>query len=303
MSEFIHHITLSDGRDVTIYPDRLVQKGRQANIVEGIITVERQPVVVKLSQLFQRGYSEGDGISDKSRLLHEADVLHRLHGVYGIPYFFGVGQCMVSEHQERIALVMQKIAGLNLEQRRIQVQRRLTPQQAYEFLRAAAKIFERVHALNIIHCDIKLSNFMLTKRDELYVVDWGAAQQLYVEGKNFVRPETVIGTVQYISYEHITGKQIDHRADIYSLGAVTAVLLYGSVITQRYKIDSDGQQSERSTNDIAQAIAAGETLKYHLMPKSADPIEQQLQHVIRQMTIPDREKRIQSMTQVQQLLS
>jgi hypothetical protein len=77
-----------------------------------------------------------------------------------------------------------------------------------------------------------------------------------------------------------------------------ALLRYGPGISQRYTVNTAGELTERSKADIAASIAAHETIKYDLMPASNDSDERLLQSILRQMTDPDREERLQSMDEV-----
>lgn len=272
------------GRDhpVDIYPERVIQQGRQANIVEGMYHPDQTPIAVKLSAPLERGYSKGTGIGDKSRFLHESDMLMRLRGVAGVPYYFGIGRTIIDDSSERIALVMQRIRGINLDQRRKQYSQHMSPTLVRNFLGVATHILAEVHDRGILHCDQKLSNWMVTHNDEVYLVDWGASQLMNQLPSRV--SSKVVGTAQYISPEHITGKKMDGRADMYSLGIVAAVLLYGFKLTHRYVRSSAGEYVERPVPAITKAIAAGETIKYNLMKTNAVGIERDLQEIIRRMT-------------------
>ena len=83
------------------------------------------------------------------------------------------------------------------------------------------------HKKNVIHKDIKTSNFILTSTN-VQITDFGIAQivgdtELASEGGG------VIGTPKYMAPEMILGKKIDHRADIYSLGISFYELITGRV--------------------------------------------------------------------------
>jgi serine/threonine protein kinase len=82
------------------------------------------------------------------------------------------------------------------------------------------------HAEGIVHRDIKPDNLMLTtKGDRLKLVDLGIAKRMG-EAQGLTQTGQAVGTPEYISPEQIRGvKDIDARADIYSLGATFFQLL------------------------------------------------------------------------------
>jgi serine/threonine-protein kinase len=67
---------------------------------------------------------------------------------------------------------------------------------------------------NIIHRDLKPANIMINKQGDVKLVDFGVAATVDVEVK-----EGIVGSPYYISPDAINGLPLDHRSDIYSLGA------------------------------------------------------------------------------------
>src|SRR6202012_5884886 len=72
----------------------------------------------------------------------------------------------------------------------------------------------------------KPSNLMITRingQEEVRVMDFGVAKVLNdpeYRNRRLTKPDEVVGSPMYMSPEQASGKVIDHRSDIYSLGLV-----------------------------------------------------------------------------------
>jgi serine/threonine protein kinase len=99
--------------------------------------------------------------------------------------------------------------------------------ESIEIIRHACRALSVAHAEGIVHRDIKPDNMMLTSRGHVKLVDLGIAKRIG-EDQALTHTGQAIGTPHYISPEQIRGQRdVDHRADVYSLGATFYHLLTG----------------------------------------------------------------------------
>lgn len=86
------------------------------------------------------------------------------------------------------------------------------------------------HAAGIIHRDIKPANLMVDRQDRLKIVDFGIARVTESLGRSDVQVTQMhvqIGTPGYMAPEQMRGTGIDHRCDLFAVGAVAYELLSG----------------------------------------------------------------------------
>jgi serine/threonine protein kinase len=136
-----------------------------------------------------------------------------------------------------------------------------SPAEATRIVRQAALGLHAAHQLGIVHRDVKPANLLLGDNGEVKVADFGMAKMVDNSYSNLTEPGTLMGTPHYMSPEQCLGGAIDHRADIYSLGATYFRLLTGqtpfadmSPLAVAHKQVNDPHPDPRTVNPAVPGI-------------------------------------------------
>ncbi len=100
-------------------------------------------------------------------------------------------------------------------------------EEALDIALQIAEGLAQAHAQGIIHRDVKPANIMITHEGRIKILDFGLAK--LAGAAQITRTGATLGTVAYMAPEQARGLPVDHRADIWALGAV----LYEMVAGQR----------------------------------------------------------------------
>ncbi len=136
------------------------------------------------------------------------------------------------EEGGRFVSVMEFVPGESLATR---VQRgRLEPTLALDLATQMASALDAAHKAGIVHRDLKPENVLLSPGDPiplLKVVDFGIArrQPAHPGEKPLTSLGTVLGTPAFMCPEQLRGQPVDARADVYSLGLLTYLMLSGTL--------------------------------------------------------------------------
>lgn len=106
---------------------------------------------------------------------------------------------------------------------------RLSIQEATKILVEAARALGVAHRAGIVHRDVKPENIFLEGDERrVYLMDFGIAKALGAEEEGLTGTGMIIGTPTFMSPEQAGGQpDIDHRADMYSLGVLGYQMIAG----------------------------------------------------------------------------
>jgi len=155
----------------------------------------------------------------RGRFLREARTAGALSHPNIVPIY------AAAERDGVVYFAMRYINGESLAERVA----RLGPLSANEvvsLLRQLASALGYAHANGVVHRDIKAENVLLdSETGRAMLTDFGIAR--LTEAQSLTATGTVLGTVQYMSPEQVTGDELDGRSDLYSLGILAFFALCG----------------------------------------------------------------------------
>ncbi|MCI0356538.1 MAG: protein kinase [Acidobacteria bacterium] len=172
--------------------------------------------------------ADSDDPSSLARFLREAKAASRLqHSAIVTIHHFGVEgdtRYIVMEFVE--GKTLKKLIGAN-------------PLPVPQFCDIAIQVVDALalaHEKGVIHRDLKAENVMVTPRGQAKILDFGLAKLREPETPNpdaetvfKTQAGLVIGTVSHMSPEQAMGKEVDARADIFSIGVVLYEMATGTM--------------------------------------------------------------------------
>lgn len=122
-------------------------------------------------------------------------------------------------------IVMEYVEGRSLKQ--LLEEKKLDPDKSLKIAFTVARALQFAHEHKIVHRDVKPANIIIDKQGRVKILDFGLARSL--DGKGLTASSVMVGTPYYMSPEQAFGapEELDHRTDLYSLGAVLYEMLTG----------------------------------------------------------------------------
>lgn len=131
-------------------------------------------------------------------------------------------------------LAMEYVDGLNL--REVAASAPMPPREAMALIPQLCDAIQFAHDRGVVHRDIKPENILLSREGQLKIADFGLAKITGTpDNIALTRTRQVMGTMNYMAPEQMERPtEVDHRADIYSLGVVIYELLTGELPIGRF---------------------------------------------------------------------
>jgi Protein kinase domain len=160
----------------------------------------------------------------RQRFKREMRIAASLHhpNVVGIHY--------AGEHEGLLFFVMDYVTGTDLREVLLN-QGALAPDRAVDLLEQLGSALDAAHRRGLVHRDVKPANILITVsqgEEHAYLTDFGLAKK-FDTASGLTAKGAMVGTVDYMAPEQITGSRTDARTDIYALGCVFFQMLTGKV--------------------------------------------------------------------------
>ncbi|MEZ4272802.1 MAG: tetratricopeptide repeat protein, partial [Myxococcota bacterium] len=185
------------------------------------IQIGRRVALKKLRSTFARNETVVRRFFDEARLVNRL----RHQNLVEITDFIS------DEHGKYF--VMELLEGESLGS--LQVREGLLPlRRIMRIVLQLCDVLEAVHQAGIIHRDLKPDNILILSRqgneDTVKLLDFGIAKlkgALGLSGRNITQAGVLLGTPGYMAPEHLLGRTVDYRYDIYALGVILFQLVTG----------------------------------------------------------------------------
>jgi predicted Ser/Thr protein kinase len=211
----------------------------------GAVYKARQPGLDRLVAIKILPPEVGRNTAFAERFAREARALARLNH----PHIVAVHD--FGQTEGLFYFVMEYVDGVNLRQSLRAG--RLSPQEALAIVPQICEALQFAHDEGVVHRDIKPENILVDKRGRVKIADFGLAKLLGQEtaGHGLTGTQQVMGTLRYMAPEQLEGaKDVDHRADIFSLGVVFYELLTGDLPLGRFAPPSKKVQIDVRLDEV-----------------------------------------------------
>ncbi len=233
-------------------PEELAKHFPQLEILEllgkggmGAVYKARQPGLDRLVAVKILPPEIGTNPAFAERFTREARALATLSH-QNIVSVFDFGQA-----DELYYFIMEYVDGANLRQ--VIETGAIKPEEALAIVPQICESLQFAHDKGIVHRDIKPENILIDKQGRVKIADFGLAKLLGKAPAEFTLTGThqVMGTLHYMAPEQMKGSHnVDHRADIYSLGVVLYEMLTGQLPLGRFEPPSKKVQVDVRLDEV-----------------------------------------------------
>ncbi len=158
----------------------------------------------------------------RERFLRESRIAASLDHPHVVPIY------QAGEENGVLYLAMRYVEGTDLA-KLLSGEGALEPRRTVEILSQVAEALDAAHEMGLVHRDVKPSNVLIAEaagKEHCYLADFGLTKRTGSLSGVSVQGD-VVGTLEYVAPEQITGNPLDERADVYSLGCVLYECLTG----------------------------------------------------------------------------
>lgn len=248
--------TLADGR---FEIRELIGHGGMGSVYLGHDRLTGEDVAIKL--MHTRLADNGDMLR---RFEREEQAGQRLHH----PHIVRILQMVVSDSGEP-ALVMEVVTGPSLSE---YVRRHgpLRPAAVAALARHVGSALQAIEQAGLARIDLKPSNIILHPTRGAVVIDLGLARMTGDDEDSITRAGDLVGTVGYMTPEHVFGGPYSIRTDLYALGLV---MIFG--------ITGQGVWNSQSGGDMVRVL---HRIAQEDVPVDGLPVSAELRELLRRVT-------------------
>ena len=182
----------------------VVYKGIDPQIGKLVAIKTMNPKVVQQKEMQERFYREGTILG---QLQHKNII-----SVYN-----------VGTDGDTCYIAMEYLDGISLD-RMLEKKQDLAHHRVLSIIKQVCEGVNSAHKQSVTHRDLKPANIFVLQGDLVKVLDFGVA---HFQNSQLTNSGMLLGTINYIAPEQITGLKVDYRADIFSIGVMFYEMLTG----------------------------------------------------------------------------
>jgi tRNA A-37 threonylcarbamoyl transferase component Bud32 len=235
----------------------------------GIVYKARQPKLDRMVALKVLPLEASRDPHFAERFAREAKALARLNH----PNIVAVHDS--GQAGEYFYFIMEYVEGTNLRQMMRAGQ--VSPREALVIVPRICEALQYAHEEGVVHRDIKPENVLVDKKGRVKIADFGLAKLLGKDSADLglTASGAFMGTPKYMAPEQIEKPQeVDHRADIYSVGVVFYEMLTGELPLGRFAVPSKKVQIDVRLDEVVlRTLEKEPDLRYQNVSQLKDDVE------------------------------
>ncbi len=199
--------------------DKILGRGSMGIVYLGTHKITGRKSAIK-TMLLSDEFAASEIMGARTRFISEAETARLLNHPYIVTIY------TAGEEDDLAFIAMELLNGQDLT-RYTNPDNLLPLSNILSIIEKCAIALDYAHSCEVVHRDIKPANIMFDwQTGKIKVTDFGVAR---IADSSKTRAGIVLGTPSYMSPEQLTGKKIDGRTDIFSLGIMMFQLLTGSL--------------------------------------------------------------------------